>query len=132
MAHEAETERRLLDRPQVATAVVIGAILTIMGLGGPVTGQEGVLVGFGRNYLHDFIHISSGLLGVGAGYYAGGRFAAAYNKYVGLTYLLVFVGGLVLFDTFAALINLNAADHWLHAFLAIVLAGVGFGLDDRV
>lgn len=131
MATATETEEGVLDRPQVLVALLVGLVLTLMGLGGFLSGPEGTLLGFGRNYLHDAVHVLTGGLGLGAGYYASGRMSDEYNKYAGLMYVLVFAGGLVFFDLFQDLINLNTADHFLHLFLAVVLAGVGFGLADR-
>lgn len=120
---------------QTITALLFGAILTLVGALGfaDILVEDGVLLGlFGVNALHDGIHLVTGVAGLAAGLAVGGRYATAYNKYLGVGYLLVFALGSVvllagLSDT-AALINLNWADNWLHLGLGIVLAGVGFGM----
>lgn len=116
---------------QVTVALLFGAVLTLVGALGPVlAGQSGELIIFGRNYLHDAIHLLSGLAGLGAGYYAGGRFAGDYNKTLGVVYALVTVLGFVLFETFQDLIALNTADNYLHLALAVAFLAVGFALSD--
>lgn len=116
---------------QVAVALLFGAVLALVGILGPVVaGQSGELLVFGRNYPHDAIHLLSGLAGLGAGYYAGGKFAGDYNKTLGVVYALVTVLGFVLFETFQDLIALNTADNYLHLALAVAFLSVGFALSD--
>lgn len=124
-----ETGGRDNRNVQVTAALVLGAVLALIGILGPiVAGREGLLFGFGRNYLHDAIHLLSGLAGLAAGYYAGGRFAEEYHKALGVTYLLVVILGFVAFDLMAELINLNMADNLLHLVLAVAFLAVGFYL----
>jgi hypothetical protein len=119
------------DSPQTIVAVLFGAVLALVGVLGPVLGgASGELIVFGRNYLHDAIHLLSGVAGLAAGYYAGGRYASEYNKALGVVYILVTVLGFALFDRFAELIALNTADNVLHLALAVVFLGVGFALGD--
>jgi len=119
------------DSPQTIVAVLFGAVLALVGVLGPVLGgASGELIIFGRNYLHDAIHLLSGLAGLAAGYYAGGQYASEYNKALGVVYLLVTILGFVLFDLFADLIALNTADNFLHLALAVVFLGVGFALGE--
>ncbi len=133
---ETETGEGYANRPQVLVALLIGGVLTLVGVLGPLlAGANDPLFGiFGRNYLHDAIHIVTGLAGLGAGVYAGSRSSGSYNRYFGLLYLLVFVVGvaLLLFGLEALnVININWADNWLHLGLGVVLAGVGYGYARR-
>lgn len=130
MATTTETSNETgLSNAQVAVAVLFGAVLALIGIVAPVVeGQSGTFLGFGRNYLHDAIHIFSGVAGLAAGFYAGGRFAREYNITLGVVYALVTVLGFVFFEFFADLIALNTADNFLHLALALVFLAVGFGL----
>lgn len=121
-----------IDNVQMAVALLFGAVLALVGVLGPVlAGPEGELIIFGRNYLHDVVHLGSGVAGIAAGYYAGGKYAAAYNKIIGAVYALVTVLGFVFFSVFADLIALNTADNYLHLLLALVFLAVGFGFSAR-
>jgi hypothetical protein len=143
MAVETETEteegttRTAPGRVQVLVALTFGAVLTLVGLVAPALGGvESELFGlFGRNYLHDAIHVVTGVFGLVAGFVAGGTAAVEYNRYLGAVYLLVFVLGaaalLAGLTGLTGLINLNWADNALHLLLGVVLAGVGFGLGNR-
>lgn len=119
----------VLSNPQTAVALLVGAVLAVVGIAAPVVaGQSGEFVVFGRNYLHDAIHLLSGVAGLLAGYYAGGRFAKQYNVVLGVTYAFVTVLGFVLADLMAELLAINTADNFLHLALALVFLAVGFGI----
>lgn len=116
----------LTENPPVLAAVVVGGVLALVGLVAPlVAGPSGEFIVFGRNYLHDAVHLLTGLLGLVAGFYAAGKFARQYALGLGVVYLLVAIGGVLLFDLLRRLIALNVADNVLHMMLAIVLLGVG-------
>lgn len=126
------TDERWVNRPAALAALAVGGVLALIGILAPlVEGQSGEFLGFGRNYLHDLIHLGSGVAGLAAGYVAGGRWAREYDLGFGAVYLLVTVFGLVAFGLMADLIALNAADNALHAVLAILLLGVGYMYGDR-
>ena len=112
--------------PQQPLAQVIGAVLTLVGVAGFFTG--GTLLIFGINALHHVVHLVSGVLGLAAGFSAGGQWARYYNQGFGVIYLLVTALGFVAPALTASLLAINAADNFLHLALGIVLAGVGFGV----
>lgn len=115
----------------MTVAIVFGAVLALVGIAAPfLAGATGDFIVFGRNYLHDAVHLLSGVAGLWAGYAAGGGYARAYNKLLGVVYLLVTVVGFVFLDVFADVIALNAADNLLHLALAVAFLVVGYGLSD--
>lgn len=115
---------------QKTIALVFGAVFTLVGVLGPILGgMNGDLILFGRNYLHDVIHLASGVVGLGAGLYASGQYAGEYLKGFGAVYLLVTIAGFAVPGLLGDLIGLNMADNVLHLVLAIALLGAGFGLD---
>lgn len=74
----------------------------------------------------------TGLTGLAAGYFAAGVLSAEYSKYGGLTYLLIAILWLVFPVFLNQLFNIGLADTLLHVALALLLAGVGFGIADRI
>ena len=122
------------DDPQVLTAVVVGAAVTLIGvLGFILVPVEGKLFGiFGVNTLHNALHLLTGLGGLAAGYFAAGGFSDEYNKIGGLAYLLLFALWLVLPEFMNALLNIGLPDTLLHLVLGVVPAAVGFGVADRL
>ncbi len=115
--------------PQQLLAQVVGAVLTLVGVAGFLTG--GMLLIFGINALHNVVHLVSGVLGLAAGFYAGGQWARYYNQGLGVVYLLVTALGFVAPALTASLLAINPADNFLHLALGIVLAGVGFGVPSK-
>lgn len=115
----------------MTVALLFGAVLVLVGVLGPILGGvNGDLVVFGRNYLHDLVHLASGAAGLVAGYVARGKHAANYNRTLGIVYLLVAVLGFVAVGFASALLNINLADNLLHMALAVAFLGVGFALDE--
>lgn len=128
---ESSEESSETNTLQVSVAVLFGAVLALVGLVAPlVAGPAGELLGFGRNDLHDAIHVASGAAGLVAGY-TGGAYAAKYNQALGVVYLLVTSLGFAFFGIFADLIALNFADNVLHLALAGAFLVAGFGLGNR-
>ncbi|WP_254840801.1 DUF4383 domain-containing protein [Natronomonas marina] len=125
-----QSEVQTAGGQQKTIALVFGSVFALVGILGPILGgANGDLIVFGRNYLHDAIHLASGLAGLAAGAYAGGKFAGDYLKAFGAIYLVVTVAGFALMGVFAELIGLNMADNVLHLVLAVALLGAGFGLE---
>lgn len=134
-AEETDTRRNnWRERPQVVTALGLGAVLTLIGiLGFILEPVEGQLFGiFGVNTLHNAVHFLTGVGGLAAGYYAAGGFSDEYNKYGGLAYLLLFALWFVLPGFLNALLNIGLPDTILHLGLGIIAVAVGFGVADRL
>lgn len=129
-----ETEIDWSDRPQMTTALIIGAALTITGiLGFLLVPGRGQLFGIiGVNPLHNAFHLVTGLFGLAAGYLAGGGFSDEYNKAGGILYLFLFAIWFVIPEVMDELLNYGFPDTILHLGLALPLVIVGFGVADRL
>lgn len=126
MAVDAEPAGDEGTRIEPLVAMVVGGVLIAVAVLAPaIAGPEGVFVVFGRNYLHDAVHLVTGLAAFGAGYYAGGRYASRSAIILGALYLVVTVVGIVYLDVLRELLALNTADNALHLVLAVLLLGTG-------
>lgn len=121
---------------QKVVALLFGAVLAVVGILGfiPQLVVDDKLLGiFGITPLHNVVHLSSGVVGLAAGYGASGR---SFNRYFGLIYVLVFVVGVagviagieLVTGTGTLGLNIDWADNVLHLAIAVVLAGVGYGV----
>lgn len=106
-------------------AMVLGVILTILGIWGLVVGVTTNVLWFSHNLQHDVIHLVTGILGI---WFArrGEMPSHAYAKVFGVIYALVAILGFVAGDTMMNMLNTNAADNWLHVVLALIFLWVGF------
>lgn len=113
-------------------ATIIGVVLVAVGILGfipnPIVGeQEGAL--FATNAIHNIVHLLTGAAALGIAFGIRGREQQA-NALIafGVVYALVLVLTLVdptLFGLFADA-PVNAADHALHAALAIGSIAIGY------
>lgn len=112
-------------------ALVFGVAFLLIGVLGPiVAGARGDLIVFGRNYLHDAVHIGSGLAGVAAALYDRGEYAWEYLVGFGVIYLGVLVAGVFTPQVMNELLAIDTADNWLHLVLTVGLLGAGLALDE--
>ena len=113
-------------------ATVLGAVLVLVGLLGfipnPLVSPTGI---FAVNTAHNLVHLVSGAFLLAGAFTALGAGLAL--KIFGVVYALVALLGLVTGgDMLLGVIQVNAADHWLHVALAVVILAAGFLLpDDR-
>ena len=102
---------------------VFGAILVVVGLVGFV--NDPVLGLFEVDTLHNLVHIVTGIVFLAVAAFAVGN-ASLTAKIFGVIYAVVAVLGFVMPGTLGTLMEVNMADHVLHAGLALVLLYVGF------
>jgi hypothetical protein len=117
-------------------ALAFGAIYTVVAIIGFFVAKtfatndskNGDILGlFQVNHLHNIVHLLIGL-----GLIAASRVhesARAANLAVGVTYLVVFVLGLILLHKSANILAVNSGDNVLHLLSGAVLAGVALALD---
>jgi hypothetical protein len=111
-------------------AFVLGIVFLIAGVLGyinnPIVGPNGL---FMTNTAHNMVHILSGvflLLGI----YTALTPSLAL-KILGVVYAIVAIAGFVMMKGMSGImlgVQMNAADHWLHIGLAVILLLAGFGL----
>ena len=119
-------------------AQVFGIVLTIVGIisflpaiqspapGYVPAGSYLVLGLFAVNPLHNVIHLLTGLIGLYAGFAAGGRYARWYALVFGVVYAIVTVVGIIQVNTLLGLIPINTLDDVLHGGLALLGLGAFF------
>lgn len=114
--------------PALMYARIVGVVLTLAGIAGLVLNMEQdsvkSLLGLDVNLTHNFVHLSTGVLGLVAGF-AVLTLARPYALILGVVYLVLGVWGLTAgnsFDPFNLFVRINMADHFLH--LALGVAGL--------
>jgi hypothetical protein len=112
-------------------SLVFGVVFVLVGVLGwipnPIVGPSGI---FETNFMHDLVHLVIGLVFLYVAFMAVHQATLAF-KVVGVVYLLIAVLGFFMAPHGGALLGLvhtNAADHWLHVVLGVVLLGLGFML----
>ncbi|MBG6226665.1 hypothetical protein IWX63_003264 [Arthrobacter sp. CAN_A2] len=122
------------DRTNVQkAALAVGAVFLLVGILGFIPGitsdydtmmfagheSEAKLLGlFQVSILHNIVHLLFGAVGIAMARTIGG--ARSYLLYGGVTYLVLWIYGLVIdHDSAANFVPLNGADNWLHLLLGI-------------
>lgn len=108
-------------------ALLLGIVFVLVGLLGfvpnPIVGMAGI---FETDMLHNLVHILFGIILIVA---AKKGAAMLWLKVLGVVYLLLAILGFLMVPEGGMLLGLvhaNAADHWLHVVLGIVLVLAGF------
>lgn len=105
-------------------AQIFGSIFVISGVlawtPNPLVSSVGFFV---ANAPHTLIHLAVGLLLVAAPYY---RISARAIRIAGFVYAALALLGLALPWPIFGLIDMNAAEQWLHVILAALLLFVGY------
>jgi hypothetical protein len=111
-------------------AMVFGVVFLLIGVLGfvsnPIVGDGSL---FQTNAIHNLVHIISGIIFVVAAKKTE-RVAGKTLFIFGIVYLLVAILGFLMSDggattSLLGLIEINAADNWLHIVLAVVFILVG-------
>jgi hypothetical protein len=102
---------------------VLGIVLVLIGVAGYFT--DGMLLVFQVDAIHNAIHLLSGVVAIGA-VMAGTSYARLYLIAFGVVYGLVAVLGFAT-GNIVGIFSVNEADNYLHAAIALVCLGTGFG-----
>lgn len=103
---------------------ILGLVLVLIGLAGFFV--DGMLLVFEVNNVHNIVHLLSGVVAIAAAS-SGDSYSRMYLIVFGLVYGLVTVIGFVNGGDILGLFHANDADNYLHAAIAVVCLGVGFG-----
>ncbi len=110
-------------------AMVFGVVFILVGVLGfvenPLVGAAGI---FETDMLHNVVHLLFGIILLGVALKAQAK-SALWLKILGVVYLLLAIIGFVMVPEGGALLGLvhaNAADHYLHIVLGVVLVAAGF------
>lgn len=117
-------------------AIVYGSVFTALGLLGFIpalapTTQDGMGMLFGLfmvDGLHNFIHLTSGLVGLAAARTIG--YSRLYLQFIGVIYALVAVLGFMT-NPVLGILATNMADNWLHVLIAVGAIYYGFVYRDH-
>lgn len=144
-SHSNSHETRYAQTPIQKTALIVGIVFLIVGVGGFIPGlthnahelhgagadSEALLLGlFQVSVLHNIVHLLFGVVGL-----AVARRAVASRRYLifgGVIYLVLFIYGLIAVNNDAInFVPVNEADNWLHLALAagMILLGLVVGRD---
>lgn len=103
---------------------ILGLVLILVGLAGFFV--DGTLFVFKVDTVHNIIHLLSGVVGVAAAS-SSESYSRLYLIVFGLVYAVVTVVGFVNGGDILGIFQVNDADNYLHAAIAVVSLGVGFG-----
>lgn len=103
---------------------ILGIVLVVVGILGffnnPVLGY------FQVDTVHSWIHIISGVVGILAAM-SGESYSRLYLIIFGIIYGIVTIIGFVNGGNILGIFTVNSADNYLHAVIALISLGVGFG-----
>jgi len=103
---------------------VLGVVLLLTGLLGFV--NDPVLGIFEVDNVHNIVHLLSGIVAILA-VSSGESYARLFLIIFGIVYGLVTILGFLNGSSILGLFVINDADNYLHAAIALVCLGVGFG-----
>lgn len=130
----------LSKSPNRLVATIFGIVYLLIGIVGFfITANVGFVAVKGENLLgifevnplHNIVHVVVGLVLLAAGLKSI-RYSKTANATVGGVYLLVGIIGLFIINSEMNILALNSADNVLHFLTAIILLGVGLGLERNV
>ena len=103
---------------------ILGVVLVLVGLAGFFV--DGMLLVFQVDTVHNIVHLLSGVVAIAAAS-SGESYSRMYLIVFGLVYGVVTIIGFVTGGDILGLFEVNDADNYLHAAIAVVCLGVGFG-----
>jgi len=107
-------------------AVVIGIVLTLVGIIGFFVKDPAGLMGLHFNTIHNVIHLATGLIGLGAGLGGGEKGGKGYAKVFGVIYTLVAILGFAGIAYVVNLLMLNTTYNVIHLVIGLLGLLAGF------
>lgn len=113
-----------------AYAIIVGAVLALVGILGFIKGQAGMeMMGLSLQFsiIHNIIHLATGLVGVALGYASEGKYARAFAQVFGVIYTLVALLGFAhVPGVIVTMLNLNTAYNLIHVVVGLLGLLAGF------
>ena len=111
-------------------ALIIGWLLTAVGIVGFFF-PAGLLLGVLEvNVLHNIVHVVTGLVALFFGYYMTGHYSRTFDQWLGIVYAIITVVGVATAGLGAAsilgILPVNLADNVLHLAVAVTALAAGF------
>lgn len=103
---------------------ILGIVLVLVGIAGFFV--NGTLLVFQVDTVHNIVHLLSGVVAIGAAS-SSESYSRMYLIVFGLVYGVVTLVGFLNGGDILGLFQVNDADNYLHAAIAVVSLGVGFG-----
>src|SRR5215831_11390209 len=111
-----------------AAAIIAGILFALLGIAGffPALCPGGLLFGvLSVNEIQSIVYIATGVLGLLLGF--GGEVPGRmFFRIFGIVYAIIAILGFVHVSGARWGIEMNAADNWLHAVIAVIGLAVGF------
>jgi hypothetical protein len=105
-------------------AIVVGAVLLVVGILGFVKGDAGMM-GMKFNTMHNSIHLLSGIIGLGAGF-AGAKASRMFAQIFGVIYTLVAILGFAGVGFVVDMLMLNTNYNIIHIAVGLLGLLAGF------
>lgn len=111
-------------------------LIGVLGFIEALTPNDRLLGLFAVNPAHNWVHILSGLLGIGAAMSDNPRLPLSYTWFVGIAYGLVTILGFFMAPMdggrmLLGFIHINMADNWLHLLITLAAFAVIFAVQRR-
>ena len=113
---------------QTVSALALGVVFVVIGIVGFVF--DPLLSIFNVNAAQNVVHLVTGAVAIVCAVWGGVLASRWYNRIFGGVYAALAILGFVGVVAVSAFLDMNVADHWLHAGIGVVQLVIGFGMKD--
>ncbi len=113
---------------QTVSALALGTVFVVIGIIGFV--NDPILGIFSVNNVHNVVHLAAGAVALVCAVWGGIAASRWFHRIFGSVYALLAILGFAGVAVVSTLLDMNMADHWLHAGFGVVQLVIGFGMKD--